>query len=98
MKKMKPDLYLWTFIAAGILLSPFIITYNVGKKLYDMTPARHVQRKYARRSMKPKNRKKNGKQKSRSLKKNLDWKTAVHKHFITTLTIIRTITATDTDT
>lgn len=37
---MKPDLYLWTFIAAGILLSPFIITYNVGKKLYDMTPAR----------------------------------------------------------
>lgn len=40
MKKMKPDLYLWTFVAAGILLSPFIITYNVGKKLYDMTPAR----------------------------------------------------------
>lgn len=37
---MKPDLYLWTFVAAGILLSPFIITYNVGKKLYDMTPAR----------------------------------------------------------
>lgn len=37
---MKPDLYLWTFAAAGILLSPFIITYNVGKKLYDMTPAR----------------------------------------------------------
>lgn len=40
MKKMKPDLYLWTFVAAGVLLSPFIITYNVGKKLYDMTPAR----------------------------------------------------------
>lgn len=39
-KKMKPDLYLWTFVAAGILLSPFILIYNVSKKLYDMTPAR----------------------------------------------------------
>lgn len=40
MKKMKTDLYLWTFVAAGILLSPFILIYNVSQKLYDMTPAR----------------------------------------------------------
>lgn len=37
---MKTDLYLWTFVAAGILLSPFILIYNVSQKLYDMTPAR----------------------------------------------------------